>query len=375
LGYEFEYINRQETKGGGIGIYINEKIQYKLRTDLNIYKEGKIESCFVEIITKKGSRNIIIGEIYKVPGIEDKLFLDEYDNLLTEINKEKVDIVIGTDQNYDYLKLTTHNNTAKLLDINLLHEMLPTITKPTIITHSTATLIDNIYLSKKLIAKYKSRIIIADISDHLPCVTMIRDLKDIKETRTVVITRKYTEQNINSIKSDLAAIDWSFLKEHDVNGAYNLFLDILTETIDRHAPEKNTVLTQNKIQKPWITKGLIISSKECDKKFRKIIRKAKTSEEYSKYIKYRNKLNSLRRTAKKNYFANKFEEIKSDSKNILKLISQILGKMNNKENLPEYFNINGKQVFERSKISEEFCKFYTNIGTDLAQKIPNVLIM
>ena len=45
---------------------------------------------------------------------------------------------------------------------------LPTITKPTRITHTTATLIDYIYIKTSKPIKIASGIIIHDISDHLP---------------------------------------------------------------------------------------------------------------------------------------------------------------------------------------------------------------
>ena len=42
-------------------------------------------------------------------------------------------------------------------------ELFPTITKPTEITHNTATLIDNIYISSHLLRDYFSGILMEDI--------------------------------------------------------------------------------------------------------------------------------------------------------------------------------------------------------------------
>ena len=46
-------------------------------------------------------------------------------------------------QSMDFLKVYKHNFTMELLDINVVNDMLPVITKPTRITQSSATLIDN----------------------------------------------------------------------------------------------------------------------------------------------------------------------------------------------------------------------------------------
>jgi hypothetical protein len=64
-------------------LYIRDKIKYKLRTDVSIFHEGIIESCFIEMISKN-SKNIIIGELYRVPGTNEDFFLTEYEKLLNE---------------------------------------------------------------------------------------------------------------------------------------------------------------------------------------------------------------------------------------------------------------------------------------------------
>eukprot|EP00918_Siedleckia_nematoides_P106344 GHVU01232093.1.p1 GENE.GHVU01232093.1~~GHVU01232093.1.p1 ORF type:complete len:100 (-),score=3.31 GHVU01232093.1:85-384(-) len=85
------------------------------------------------------------------------------------------------DQNMELKKINNHASTSDFLDINLNNSIIPTILRPTRITHSSATLIDNIYISQNLSKKYKSGIIITDISDHFPCFTMICNTKYLKK--------------------------------------------------------------------------------------------------------------------------------------------------------------------------------------------------
>ena len=124
---------------------------------------------------------MIIGEMYRVPGTNEKKFLKDYGNILNTLKSENKEIIIGTDQNMDYLKINKHNNTSELLDINFDNNILPTIIRPTRVTHNSATLIDNIYVSHKLSTNYKSGIIITDISDHYPCFVIINNIKQIKK--------------------------------------------------------------------------------------------------------------------------------------------------------------------------------------------------
>ena len=61
LDYSLESINRIDCNVGGVGIYISNAIDYKVRTDLNSQNEI-FESCFIEI-NMSNDKNIIIGSI------------------------------------------------------------------------------------------------------------------------------------------------------------------------------------------------------------------------------------------------------------------------------------------------------------------------
>jgi hypothetical protein len=84
----------------------------------------------------------VVGEMHRLHGTSERHFLDTYEGILNKVCHEKKTIVIGTDQNIDLLKFEEHSNTAELIDINFGHGIVPTITRPTRITHNSATLID-----------------------------------------------------------------------------------------------------------------------------------------------------------------------------------------------------------------------------------------
>ena len=53
-------------------------------------------------------------------------------------------------------------------------------------------------------------------------------------------------------------------------------------------------------------------------------------------------------------------------------MKELLGKCNTKfSTLPTKITVNKTDIFDAAKIADEFYKFFTNIGTDLANKIPN----
>ena len=58
--YNFVCSNRVNKRGGGLGIYVSNDLNYKLRPDLNINQDGIIEKLFITIVTLFKIKNCII---------------------------------------------------------------------------------------------------------------------------------------------------------------------------------------------------------------------------------------------------------------------------------------------------------------------------
>ena len=74
----YSYIDcTTESNKGGVRIYISEKFDYKIRSDIKLYKTKELESVFIEILNKNG-KNYIISCIYKHPKMPIDEFNDSY---------------------------------------------------------------------------------------------------------------------------------------------------------------------------------------------------------------------------------------------------------------------------------------------------------
>ncbi len=82
-----------------------------------------------------------------------KHFCDTYEKLLSKITKENKYVIIGADQNIYLLKVKESRDTSDFVDTNF-SSIVPTITRPTRVTHNTATLID-IFVSYNMIDRLK----------------------------------------------------------------------------------------------------------------------------------------------------------------------------------------------------------------------------
>ena len=86
--YSFEHTPTESSAGGTL-LYIANRLSYKIRNDLKIYKKFELESTFIEIINPRKS-NIIVGVIYKHPKMDVTDFNNNFlNNLLKKINQEQ----------------------------------------------------------------------------------------------------------------------------------------------------------------------------------------------------------------------------------------------------------------------------------------------
>ena len=98
----------------------------------------------IELKTHKDS--VLLCSIYRPPNTSGVDFLVDYKKLVTKLLKENDKLAIGSDHNLDLLKYNEHSVTWEFIESNLDLGLFPQINRPTRITHSTATLIDNIFI-------------------------------------------------------------------------------------------------------------------------------------------------------------------------------------------------------------------------------------
>ncbi len=258
-GYQFISKARTNKACGGVAMYIKNDINFKIRNDISPHEEGILESIIIEILNKE--KRFIIGEIYRPPNTNEQLTIDYYEETLTNIQSTKLESVLGTDQNVDYLKILVNKKAQELLNTFFHNSFSPTIINPTRITHNTATLIDNLYLKSKSNVNIKSGLITTDISDHLPIFLCIGKQTTTPKSSKTIITRHLNEDKLIEIKSALSLLNWDELNNMSVNESHNYFSNKLNEIIDKIAPETEVKLNRKiAIKEKWMTKGLLQST-------------------------------------------------------------------------------------------------------------------
>jgi hypothetical protein len=97
----------------------------------------EFESILVE--ASCDDKTLMVGEIYRSPGSNDQVSVERFDSLLHSLTNFKGQIVIGTDQHFNFLNVQHHNKTLELLNVFIASGFFPTVTIPTRITHDTSS--------------------------------------------------------------------------------------------------------------------------------------------------------------------------------------------------------------------------------------------
>ena len=146
--------------------------------------------------------------------------------------------------------------------------------------------------------------------------------------------------------------------------SYDAFINKLNDIINAEVQTKTIKIPPSrKVRDPWMTRGLITSSRELNKLHKRKIGKEKTHPHSIKFYEYRNKQKQV-------YYHELLTKYKHDIRKTWGVINSLIGRSNDKTGISETFKINNTQTNDPKIISNEFCNFFTNIGKKYASEIP-----
>ena len=219
-----------------MSIFVSDRFAIKQRNDLNIMNDC-IEALFIEISKEDSGlcKDLIFGIIYRPPNQDVNAFNEYLEKILSQTKSEKKLMQIVGDFNINVLNTDDHIPTSEFSNIMYSHSMLPLITKPTRITSSSATLIDNIYSNNVSDTKILNGLVYTDISDHMPIFSINYSRKIISKV-TQIRTRLLNSKNTQSFCNKLVNCDWKPILDNTegcetFNLFYNKFETLKTESI------------------------------------------------------------------------------------------------------------------------------------------------
>ena len=157
-------------------------------------------------------------------------------DIMETINSEDKHAVIMGDINIDLMKYGHHSKTNDYLELLFSYGFLPFITKPTRISHTSATLIDHIYCNK-ISPHSNSGIVITDIADHYGTFLKLPH-KTIHENTQSKSSRNINKKTTTNFLGTLEHTSFTTVLEHQsVNECYNEFLNIYRNAFEASFPK------------------------------------------------------------------------------------------------------------------------------------------
>ena len=358
-----------ERNGGGTCIFIHNSLIFKKRTDLCI-NNNDIESLTIEIINKS-NKNLIVNVTYRQPAGNFKVFEDSLKNIISAKNHNRKPFYLTGDLNLNLLDYKTNTKVKSYLNLLYSHSFIPLINKPTRISKHNATVIDHILTNTFINEDYLTGIVKTDISDHFPVFFLTKTKLNKTKQTNFVFKRKITDVNLMNFNEALKSVCWdNVLKHTDPDKAYNEFLETFLFHYETFFPKQKIQINPKNLASPWITKGILKSSKRKQKLYEKFLKRKSTRNE-DNYKNYKRLFESIKLRSKAKYYKDCLDKYQNNVKKTWDVIKEVIG--NTKpisHTLPKRLVINNAEIYDKKSIAEQFNKYFVNVGPKLAESIP-----
>ena len=367
-GYNAEHTVRKVKRGGGVSLYIKDKVSYSKIDELSLSNDI-LESVFISInkCEFQSEKDIIVGVIYRPPNTNVSLFNELMESLLSKIDMNKHKLYLAGDYNINLLNSDSHASTSDFIDLMYTSSLFPLICKPTRVQNRSATIIDNIFSNISINERHMNGIFINDLSDHFPIFHI--DYTTLLTNKTTVLSKRcFSDSNVIKFVDMLSDIDWTYVLEcSDAQTSFSLFHIKLCESFNMCFPIENIKLNY-KNKKHWLTKNL----KHCISVKNKLyvrFKKHPNLVNEQKYKTYRNKLNCIIRKEERKHYESLFEKYKHDLKRKWSILKEVINSKK-KVSYPKQFKLNKTLCDNKQDIANAFNQYFVNIGANLANAIP-----
>ena len=210
----------------------------------NVKSKKVAAYCFDIDILLHNNQKLTIGAIYRSPNQKSRAnaqFIDTLSAILKPISLSKTPVMITGDLNYNLLDCE-NTNVNDLIDIMYENSFYPTITTPTRITCTSATVIDHVWTNMlPLNRKITTAIMVDCVADHLPVVLCAQvNCKIYQDNQAINRRRNYSNQNILNFMEELQSMETStILSCTEANDAYTKFVSKYTEVFNICLPFRN----------------------------------------------------------------------------------------------------------------------------------------
>ncbi len=350
--------------GGGAALYVKQSLNSVHLHSLS----NMLDTCnSVWIKIKMTDRKpIVVGSIYLPPTNNKTAFMEQLEAALHSPTLYECDVAILGDFNINWLSHSSPK--AKFISLAERLHLRQLISGFTYTSPVTAheSLLDLCFTSKNL-ATTSSKVLTTNISDHYAITTSLR-LKTKRQAKALIHFRNYktglvslaTESHYNP--SLIRKIDMTDCPDTQAS----LLEDWVLGLVDEHAPTKTVRLRPD--SKAWLTPDLkrLVASK--NRLLRNIIQ-SRTFDvaTWTTYKRFRNKVQTLLRTAKHSFYAS---SLTNNSSSFFHQVNHLLGKSKHHSKVIHLHPKGEEKITEPALVADRLNVFFTTIGTPEPHSYP-----
>ena len=363
-GYNSYHTFRLAGRSGGISVFIKNTFNSHILPEICISNES-IEIYSASLFINNSELSIL--GIYRPCSGCVESFTGELNRILdTEKLKNRSSIVLG-DLNINILC----SNSQSDLFMHTMHSYhyLPLITKPTRFPNNIfrPSLLDQIWTNR--VSSSVNGIVLASISDHCPTFMrfpIVTNNTNYNSGKTKIKFRCANETNLNCFRLSLQEYEWGQIRNSNLNIYTNSFLAVLNELYCKSCPIKIKYVSNKQRDNPWLTSNVLKLIKAKSEYFILFKRGIVTEEDNRRF---KNRVKSIIRKCKIDYFKNSFNLAKSNMKKTWTLIKKLM-ECNAHGDALRSVVVDGIEYCDDLSIAEVFNNYFSNVAVDLEAELP-----
>lgn len=347
--YKHIFNYRKNSKGGGVSIFVHNSIKHEITEDIS--ENG---NHYLWIYIEKLSLNI--GAIYKPGETNINSFLELY---TSQLERRRRSIVFG-DFNIDLLN--KNSNVAKYRnEINETgYEILNKINKQynTRETSTTNTILDHVCTNVKN-HSFDVSIIESCLSDHKQIFLEVGSLATQSITKI-----RYKAIDYKKLYNSATIATYCNEENH-----YDYLERFISDLVNKN--KINKIKIQNLPREDWINRRILNEIDQRNHMWQQTKSDPKDEKLRKNFIEQKDKVIKLIKTQKQKYYNDLFQDSYSKPKKMWEVINSLaLNKTKDSSALPK-LKSGSELVTEGNLVCNLFNTFFSSIGSDLANNIPN----
>ena len=303
---------------------------------------------------------------YRTPSSSLINFNSTFQNVIDMVPYAQSHMLIAGDFNIDIGDANPSQHINDYLDAFRSRYFLPSITIPTRETDNTSTCIDQIWLNRA--NDFDCGVFPVMISDHFPIFVILNNAYQSENLLTRINFRCHNESNIEKFVESVKDFvdEFSACPLNDVSLKTKYFMDRIYEIYDVNCPVTYKLISFKRLHSPWISKEILDKINHKHFLYKQYRLGLCT---YDSFRRYRNALCSAIRAGKRNYYVNRFDSFRCNSRKTWKTINSFFGRKQHANQCDKVI-VDDVSIVDPTKISDAFNSYFSNVAIKLANDIP-----